>query len=177
MATVYTIGHSTRSAEDFRELLQHYGIEQLVDVRQFPGSRRYPHFGSGTLAESLAAGIAYHHERDLGGRRPTRENSPNQYWRNASFRSFADYMATAEFRGALARLVDRDGSLKIAIMCAATVPWRCHRWLISDVLVSRGIDVLHILDARHNQPHVLNPAAKLDEDGVLIYPAPATPAG
>jgi uncharacterized protein (DUF488 family) len=171
MTTLYTVGHSTRSAPEFREILQAHGIESLVDVRQFPGSRRYPHFGSAALAASLAdAGIAYCHEVNLGGRRRSRPDSANLYWHNASFRGFADYMAGSQFGAALERLIERSGQRKTAIMCAEAVPWRCHRWLISDALVSRNIDVVHILDANHSQPHVLNPQAHVDARGTLTYP-------
>ncbi len=106
MSGIYTIGHSTRSAEEFRDLLLHHGIRLLVDVRQFPGSRRYPHFSRSALGAYLPqAGIDYRHEVDLGGRRRPHEQSPNLFWRNASFRAFADYMATSEFHAALERLI------------------------------------------------------------------------
>jgi uncharacterized protein (DUF488 family) len=145
----------------------------LVDVRQFPGSRRYPHFGSAPLAASLAAaGIEYRHEVDLGGRRRGLPDSSNGYWRNASFRAYADYLASPAFEAALARVLELAAHRAVAIMCSEAVPWRCHRWLISDVLVSRDIDVVHILDARNSQPHVLNPNARVDENGNLTYPLP-----
>jgi uncharacterized protein (DUF488 family) len=169
--TIYTIGHSTRGADDFRAILDAHGIKLLVDVRQFPGSRRYPHFSARALAESLSAsGIQYEHAVELGGRRRPQADSPNTYWRNASFRAFADHMATPEFQAALARLSELGHQRSTAIMCAEAVPWRCHRWLISDALVSRGISVEHLLDADHSQPHVLNPAARRNEHGWLTYP-------
>ena len=173
MTTIYTIGHSTRGAAEFNDLLLTYGIELLVDVRQFPGSRRYPHFGSAALAASLAdVGIDYRHEVDLGGRRRGQPDSPNGYWRNDSFRAYADYLATAPFHSALERLIDWAMRQRLAIMCSEAVPWRCHRFLISDVLVSRGIEVVHILDVRNSQPHVLNPNARMDAAGHLTYPLP-----
>jgi uncharacterized protein (DUF488 family) len=174
MTTVYTVGHSTRGADEFGELLTTHGIELVVDVRQFPGSRRFPHFSALALRERLASrGIDYVHEMDLGGRRRGNAESPNTYWRNASFRAFADYMASDRFRAALERLVEHAGQRRVAIMCAEAVPWRCHRWLISDALVARGIQAQHILDSKHLQPHVLNSLAQRGADGTLVYPASA----
>ena len=173
MNTVYTIGHSTRSAEGFRELLAQHGIELLIDVRRFPGSRRYPHFGAEALANSLVQVAAqYVHEPALGGRRSGTEHSPNAHWRNASFRAFADYMATDDFRRAVDRLIDTAGQQVTAIMCAEAVPWRCHRHLISDALVSRGCEVIHLLGASRSDPHVLNSHAMVHPDGHIFYPAP-----
>ncbi len=172
MTTIHTIGHSTRGADEFRAMLEAYGVKLLVDVRQFPGSRRCPHFSAKALAESLVAvGIDYQHEVDLGGRRRPQADSPNAFWRNTSFRAFADHMASAPFQAALARLIEHGERCTTAIMCAEAVPWRCHRWLISDVLVSRGLEAVHILDAAHSEHHALNPAAQRDEKGMLIYPA------
>ncbi len=173
MAKLFTVGHSTRGAEEFRHLLQAYEIERLVDVRQYPGSRRYPHFSSASLAASLAeVNIEYAHEVDLGGRRRTQPKSVNVYWRNASFRSFADYMAAPSFAAALARLIVAARTRTTAIMCAEAVPWRCHRWLISDALVALGVEVVHIIDEKQSQPHVLNPCARIDPLGILTYPQP-----
>ena len=173
MTTVYTVGHSTRGSAEFCEVLQAYAIEVLVDVRQFLGSRRFPHFGAAALSASLAgAGIEYLHEVRLGGRRRGLPDSPNTYWRNASFRSFADYMASSEFAAALERLLGLARQRTTAIMCAEAVPWRCHRWLISDALVLRGIDVVHIIDRQHSQPHVLNPNAQSNPQGIPVYPVP-----
>lgn len=175
MVTVYTIGHSTRSADDFRELLKTAGIELLVDVRQFPASRRFPHFSAGILKGSLNdAGIAYLHEVDLGGRRRPQSNSPNAHWQNASFRAFADHMSTPAFLAAFERLVASARQRTTAIMCAEAVPWSCHRWLISDALVARGIDVAHLIDATTRKAHVLNPQARISAQGYLTYPS-ATP--
>jgi hypothetical protein len=172
MVTIYTIGHSTRSADDFREVLDKAGIELLVDVRQFPGSRRFPHFNAASLKNALSeGGIAYVHEVDLGGRRRPQANSPNSYWKNASFRAFADHMSTPAFLAALERLIASASQRTAAIMCAEAVPWSCHRWLISDALVARGIEVVHLINATTNKPHVLNPQAHVSPQGYLTYPA------
>lgn len=172
-ARLLTIGHSTRSAEDFRALLEQHGVRRLVDVRRFPGSRRYPHFGAEALAESLGAiGIEYLHEPALGGRRSAADGlSPNTYWRSASFRAYADYMATQEFRQALDRLVELAQEKLTAIMCSEAVPWRCHRQLIADAVVVRGLEVVDIIDAKHASPHRLNEHARIGPDEVLVYPA------
>jgi uncharacterized protein (DUF488 family) len=174
--TLHTVGHSTREAAEFRRLLEHYGVDTLVDVRQFPGSRRFPHFGQEALAASLAeAAIQYLHDGNLGGRRRAREDSKNTYWRNVSFRAFADYMASGPFQDALTTLIELAGRQHVTIMCAEAVPWRCHRWLISDALVTRGVDVVHIVDREHSQPHVLNPNARVERPGILTYPAAEEP--
>ncbi len=176
MTTVYTVGHSTRGADEFRELLASRGIERLVDIRKFPASRRFPHFNAQPLAKWLAgAGIEYRHEVALGGRRRGGPDSINAYWRNASFRAFADYMASDSFSEALDRLVALAAERPTAIMCAEAVPWRCHRWLVADALTARGAEVVHLLDAEHAEPHVLNPAARVDEHGRLTYPTVDTP--
>lgn len=172
MTNFYTIGHSTRSADEFLEFLQAHGIQQLVDVRRYPGSRRYPHFGSDALKVFLSeAGIAYVHEPDLGGRRQPDADSPNDYWRNAQFRAYADYMAAAPFREAITRLISAAAQGPTAVMCAEAVPWRCHRQLIADVLVSRGFPVLNIMSATKADPHVLNPHAVVQDAGTLVYKA------
>jgi len=166
---VYTIGHSTRELNDFIALLEREHIEHLADVRSFPGSRRYPQFGREALAASLAArDIRYSHHVALGGRRHARADSPNGAWRNESFRGYADYMVTPEFAAALDELVDAASRERTAIMCAEAVPWRCHRSLVSDALVARGVDVRHILDAR-TDPHRMTSFA-IVKDGVLCYP-------
>ncbi|MGH7648013.1 MAG: DUF488 family protein [Gemmatimonadaceae bacterium] len=166
---VYTIGHSTRELDDFIALLEREHIQHLADVRSFPGSRRYPHFGREALAASLETrGIAYSHHPALGGRRHARADSPNGAWRNESFRGYADYMLTPEFATALDNLLDLAAHERTVIMCAEAVPWRCHRSLISDALVARGVDVRHILDAR-TDPHRMTSFA-IVKDGVLYYP-------
>ena len=170
MSAIYTVGHSTHDAAEFGELLAAYQIECLVDVRQFPGSRRYPHFGSRPLAEFLGQiRIEYRHEVDLGGRRRAAAESHNHYWHHKSFRAFADYMASDQFRSALGRLIALAAVRRTVIMCAEAVPWRCHRWLVADALVARGVEVIHILDAKHSQPHVINPHARVSAQGILTY--------
>lgn len=177
MSIVYTIGHSTREAIEFRELLAGFEIECLVDVRQFPGSRRYPQFSQAALTDSLAeVGIQYTHEVDLGGRRRPQPLSHNGYWHNASFRAYADYMSQPPFRTAIDRVIAASKKHRLALMCAETVPWRCHRWLISDALVARGVEVAHILAPGKSTPHALNPHARLSTAGELTYPDPAASA-
>lgn len=169
---VFTVGHSTRTAEEFLELLRENGIALLVDVRRFPGSRRHPQFGSEALARSLrGAGIGYRHEPDLGGRRTPRPDSPNTAWRNASFRAYADHMDSAEFRAALDRLAADSRERPTTVMCAEAVPWRCHRRLIADALVARGVPVLDVLAPGDTRPHALHPDAVVLPDARLVYPA------
>jgi uncharacterized protein (DUF488 family) len=161
-AKLFTIGHSTRSLEDFLGLLEREGVTNLVDVRAFPASRRYPHFNGPELARSLgAAGISYSHFPELGGRRPAHKDSHNTEWRNAGFRGYADYMETARFSSALEELLRVAADAPTAIMCAEAVPWRCHRSLISDAALACGTRVFHILDAG-TQPHRLTSFAWID---------------
>ena len=168
LSSIHTIGHSTRSIDEFLELLRTHAIERLVDIRRYPGSRRFPHFGSAALAGSLAAaGVAYEHYADLGGRRRPSSDSPNSGWRNDAFRAYADYMATPEFRSAIDRLLTNAPST--ALMCAEAVPWRCHRNLVSDELLRRNIAVHHIIDGTSINDHKLNPMARVEGDH-LIYP-------
>lgn len=169
--SIFTIGHSTRSIEQFISLLAANDVQLLVDVRRFPASRRYPHFNGADLAQSLkAAGIEYHHMPALGGRRPSKPDSVNLGWRNAGFRGYADYMQTEDFWRALEELL-RCAETKITgIMCAEAVPWRCHRKLISDALVIRGRRVSHILSASKVDLHTLTSFAKIS-GSTLLYPA------
>jgi uncharacterized protein (DUF488 family) len=172
--TIYTIGHSTRTLDEFIALLREHGIELLVDVRRFPGSRRHPHFGSAALAASLAqAGIGYVHAEPLGGRRSAEAaaRSPNTAWRNDAFRAYADYMATPAFRAALGRLIELSEELTTVIMCAEAVPWRCHRRLITDALLARGIPVADITGLGAATPARLSEHALVQPDGTVIYPA------
>ena len=169
--SIFTIGHSTRSIEEFIDLLQAHGIQLLVDVRRFPASRRYPHFNGPDLALSLqTAGIGYRHMPALGGRRPSRANSINLGWRNAGFRGYADYMQTEQFWDALEELMRYGEAKRTAIMCAEAVPWRCHRNLISDALVSKGWQVSHILSASKVDHHTVTSFAKVSGER-LLYPA------
>jgi uncharacterized protein (DUF488 family) len=168
---LYTIGHSTRSFADFLELLKREGVRHLIDVRAFPVSRRYPHFGKESLGESLpAASIRYSHFPGLGGRRKGLADSANVKWRNAGFRAYADYMNTSEFEAAMDRLAFSASESTCAVMCAEAVPWRCHRTLISDAAEARGIQVFHILDAATSR-HALTSFAAV-EDSRVRYDVP-----
>jgi uncharacterized protein (DUF488 family) len=171
-ATIWTIGHSTRTLEEFLGLLSKYRIEAIADVRRFPGSRRYPHFASDALAETLPAhGITYQWIPKLGGRRKVQPGSPNTAWRNASFQGYADYTATVEFAEGLAELLELAASKRTALMCAEAVWWRCHRSMIADVLKLRGIEVIHIVDATHTTVHPYTSPARI-VDGRLSYAPP-----
>ena len=172
-STIWTIGHSTRPLEEFLGLLRAHTIQVLADVRTTPYSRRNPQFNQTLLAASLKdAGFAYRHLPELGGRRKSRPDSVNTGWRNASFRGYADYMQTQAFSGALEELMADGKDRPTAIMCAEAVPWRCHRSLISDALVSRGWTVWHILTAAKPDEHQLTSFAVVDQ-GALTYPAPS----
>jgi len=173
--TIYTIGHSTRPATEFIALLVSRDVRQLVDVRAIPRSRHNPQFNSDTLAKTLReAGIDYVHMPSLGGlRRPTAQ-SANLGWRNTSFRGYADYMQTGAFTAALDHLIALASSAPTAIMCAEAVPWRCHRSLIADALVVRGIEAVEIVSATRTTPHALTPFARVD--GIdLTYPPGGLP--
>jgi uncharacterized protein (DUF488 family) len=168
-ACIWTVGHSTRSAEDFNEILTSHHIEALIDVRSFPGSRRYPQFNKQQLATSLPAdGIAYFHLPELGGRRQARNDSVNSAWQNKSFRGYADHMGSKEFQQGIERLLEIASEKRTAVMCAEALWWRCHRSLISDFLKARGGEVIHILDATHQQEHPFTSAARI-VDGELTY--------
>ena len=170
-ATIWTIGHSTRTLEEFVALLDAYQIQAIADIRSFPGSRRYPHFAREALAESLPAhGITYQWISKLGGRRRVQRDSPNTAWRNASFRAYADYLVTAEFAEGLAELLPLAAAQRTATMCAEAVWWRCHRSIVSDVLKLRGIEVIHIIDAKHTTEHPYTSPAHI-VDGKLSYAA------
>src|SRR5215467_3019162 len=167
---IWTIGHSTRTIDEFISLLKANGIKVLADVRAWPGSKRYPQFNKDTLAESLRAhGIRYEHFPELGGKRKTRPDSRNTAWRNASFRGYADYMETEQFQKGIERLLDLAKEAgPTAIMCAEAVWWRCHRSLIADYLKVREIEVLHVLGANKVEPHPYTSAAHVVE-GTLSY--------
>ena len=172
---IWTIGHSTRSIDDFVSLLKANGIKLVADVRSLPGSKRYPQFNKETLADSLGkVGICYEHFLELGGRRKAKPESKNTAWRNASFRGYADYMDTEEFDKGVKRLLDLAADAgPTAIMCAEAVWWRCHRSLISDYLKVHGIEVIHILDVNKTEPHPYTSAARL-VNGRLSYAAENT---
>jgi uncharacterized protein (DUF488 family) len=151
---IWTVGHSTRTFEAFVTLLAAHRIEAIADVRRFPGSRRHPQFGREILERALEAhGIGYRWIPRLGGRRTPRPDSRHTAWRNPSFRAYADHTETEEFRLGLAELLEFTSRQPTAVMCAEQLWWRCHRALIADVLRSRDIEVLHILDAETTQPH------------------------
>ncbi len=168
--TVYTIGHSTHPIDEFIFMLKAHGIKKLVDVRTIPKSRHNPQFNEDALAESVREQrITYRRMEDLGGLRHVRRDSPNGAWRNDSFRGYADYMMTDEFRAAIDVLVERAHTNDLAIMCAEAVPWRCHRSMIGDALVVRGITVLDIMTATSAKPHTLTNFARVS--GIdLSYP-------
>jgi uncharacterized protein (DUF488 family) len=167
---IWTIGHSTRTIDDFISLLKKNEINLLADVRAWPGSKRYPQFNKDALAESLNAhGIRYEHFQELGGKRKSKLDSRNTAWRNVSFRGYADYMETGQFQKGVERLLGlprEAGSM--AIMCAEAVWWRCHRSMISDYLKARGVEVMHILGANKVEPHPFTSAARI-VNGELSY--------
>lgn len=173
---VYTIGHSTLSLDAFIALLKEQEIDVLVDVRAFPGSRRYPHFNKESLQAALpAADMRYEHTRALGGRRgkaASAEPSPNIFWENSSFRNYADYALTDEFRDALIWLEQTAAEATCAIMCSEAVWWRCHRRIITDYLLADGISVLHITGKGKATPAVMTEAARIAGSGGLIYDVP-----
>jgi uncharacterized protein (DUF488 family) len=169
---MFTIGHSNRPLPEFLEMLQAYKVDLLVDVRTMPRSRHNPQFNRDALPQSLAAaGIAYEHMPGLGGLRHPRRDSPNTGWRNLSFRGYADYMQTPEFASNLQALQDLEAGRTVAIMCAESVPWRCHRSLIADALVTRGIPVVHIMSSTKSNPHQLTSFAQV-EGQRITYPPP-----
>ena len=154
-------------------MLGAHGIELVVDVRRFPGSRRLPHFAAAALERDLwKAGLYYHAVPALGGRRAPLADSPNAAWRHPAFRGYADYVATDEFAEGLMELLLLAYGFRTAVMCAELLWWRCHRRLIADVLVSLGMDVVHIRDRELAEPHRLGPPARL-ERGILTYAAPS----
>jgi uncharacterized protein (DUF488 family) len=168
---VLTIGHSTRTLETFLHLVQAHGVTRLVDVRRIPRSRHNPQFNQQTLSDALhAAGISYQHIAGLGGLRPPRRDSINQAWRNSSFRGYADYMQTKEFREDLQLLIDLARRDRVVLMCAEVLPWRCHRWLIADALSARGLRVEHIMSEYHCRDHSLSSWARVRGTAVT-YPA------
>lgn len=170
MTSVFTIGHSTHTIGEFLEMLKAHGIEQIVDVRTIPKSRHNPQYNSGTLSETLKrSGIAYVHLPKLGGLRHAKKDSINTAWENASFRGFADYMQTGEFEEGLRELLEIAKGRKTAIMCAEALPWRCHRSLIGDALLVRGVAVLDIMSRASVKPHAMTPWAEI-EGTKVIYP-------
>lgn len=169
---LWTIGHSTREWQVFVAMLGEAGIEVLVDVRRFAGSRRNPQFSGDTMARALPdAGIDYVAMADLGGRRAPRGDSPHVAWRNAGFRGYADYMDTPEFAAARERLMATARERRAAVMCAEAMWWQCHRGLIADDFKVRGWEVIHLLAAGRSDVHPYTSAARI-VDGRLDYGAP-----
>jgi uncharacterized protein (DUF488 family) len=167
---ILTVGHSTRTAAEFLDLLSAHAVEGIADVRRFPMSRRHPHFSRAALAALLAEHrIDYRHFEELGGRRRPNAASANTAWRNASFRAYADYMSTDAFQDAIGSLLALAAVHRVAIMCAEAQWWRCHRQLISDALVVRGIDVRHIMSRSEASAHQLTSFARVDGQAVS-YP-------
>jgi len=173
VSRIWTIGHSTRAIEPFISMLNENEIKLIADVRMFPGSKRYPQFGREALKESLGkARISYEHFPELGGRRKARPDSKNNAWRNEAFRGYADYMETQDFQRGIDRLLDlAEKNGPTAIMCAEAVWWRCHRRIITDYLLTDGIQVAHIMGPGEIDPATLTPGAKQRSDGKLVYEA------
>jgi uncharacterized protein (DUF488 family) len=168
---VLTIGHSTHSIEKFLRILQAHHVELVVDVRRFPRSRRNPWFNVDAMPAALAvSGIAYVPMPALGGRRPVQPASPNTGWRNAGFRGYADYMQTPEFQNAMEELMALENRGRAAVMCAESMPWRCHRSLIADALTARGLPVEHIFSESARKPHELTPFARVEGTRVTYPP-------
>ena len=173
---ILTVGHSTRSLEEFVRLLRAHGIRRLVDVRSIPRSRHNPQFNRESLGRFLRnRRIGYRHMKSLGGLRRPRRDSPNMGWRNDSFRGFADYMQTPEFEAAIEKLIAFAAQRPTAIMCAESLPWRCHRSLIADALTARGLAVRHIFSVTNAKPHALTPMAKV-RGRRITYPGPGKEA-
>ena len=167
--SVFTIGHSTRGADEFSGLLHAHSIKTLVDVRSFPGSRRYPQFNKQALHDRLGElGIRYVHAPALGGRRKPNARSHNTAWKNDSFRAYADYMETELFRQGVEQLLELAAEARTVIMCAESLWWRCHRSLISDYLKAKQVEVVHILDERKTEAHPFTSAARI-VSGELSY--------
>ena len=168
---IWTVGHSTRTADELIEILRGSRIGRVVDVRRWPVSRRYPHFSQEALAPALsAAGIEYAHEIDLGGRRDPRADSPNGALRSPPFRGYADHSATPEFQTALARVLATAQDRRTALLCAEAEPTRCHRSVLSDVVVLRGWTVIHLVAADRAHRHAKHPRAIVRSDGTVVWP-------
>ncbi len=165
---IWTIGHSTRSFDEFVELLRANGVETIADVRSFPGSRKFPQYNAESLSTTLPGnGISYIPMKQLGGRRKVRPGSPHTVWRNPAFRGYADYMDSPEFKSGIADLLEIVRRSRTAIMCSEAVWWRCHRSMIADHLKAAGLTVEHIMDGK-NAIHPFTSAASI-VDGKLVY--------
>ena len=169
MKKIWTIGHSTRSLNEFLELLDFFKIQVLADVRSFPGSKKFPHFNKEALKISMNQNsIEYIHIPELGGRRKTVKDSKNTAWKNEAFRGYADYMATESFKKGIDKLIEIAGSKRTAYMCSEAVWWRCHRSMISDYLKVKGWEVFHIMGTNKIQSHPLTSPARVIQ-GTLDY--------
>ncbi len=169
---IWTIGHGTHPLDGFMAILQSFGIHLVVDVRTIPRSRHNPQFNKETLPDNLRPqGIGYRHWPGLGGLRKARPDSVNSGWRNASFRGFADYMQRDEFESSLKDLIETASQHVLVLMCAETLPWRCHRSLIADALLVRGIPVTHILKMGSSQEHRITSFARV-RGMAVTYPEP-----
>jgi uncharacterized protein (DUF488 family) len=165
------VGHSTRSREEFIALLKQYSITELIDIRTIPKSRHNPQFNGDTLAHALRNHhIGYRHQKNLGGLRHAHKDSINTAWHNASFRGYADYMQTAEFETGIETVVQIAHEKTVAIMCSEAVPWRCHRSLVADALIVRGLQVENIMSMTSIKPHTLTPWAVV-KGTQITYPA------
>jgi uncharacterized protein (DUF488 family) len=172
-SVVFTIGHSNRTLDEFIGVLHAHHVETVVDVRRMPGSRANPQFDQEALADELRrSGIGYLHLPGLGGLRRRQPGSPNGGWRNPSFQGYADYMQTPEFESALQEVIEAARQKRVALLCAEAVPWRCHRSLIADALVARGLAVSHILSATRCDPHALRAWAHVDGTKLTYPPTP-----
>lgn len=170
IGAIWTVGHSNRTLEEFLALLQAHGIRHVLDVRRWPSSHRWPHFGGEALARALvAAGRRYTHLPALGGYRRPRPDSPHLGWTTPGFRGYADHMESPEFAAALEEVVRAAAQGRAALLCAEAIPWRCHRRLIADALVARGLRVLHIVGPGRVEEHRLPPFARV-EGGRVRYP-------
>ena len=169
--TIFTIGHSTHPIKEFVGILKAFDIATLVDIRTVPRSRHNPQFEQEALAQALeSSGIAYRYMKDLGGLRRTKKDSPNQGWRNLSFRGYADYMQTPEFRRAVEGLIALGRASCTVIMCAEAVPWRCHRSLVGDALIIHNISVVDIMSEHKSSPHKLTKFAQVKGEQILYPP-------
>ena len=176
---IFTVGHSSRSFEEFSALLDEHGIERIVDVRRLPGSNRHPQFNQDALATALAdGGIRYTWAEELTGRRNVSASVPfatNAWWQNRSFHNYADHAySSPEFGTAFAHLAGLGGIERVAVMCSEAVWWRCHRRIIADYLIACGETVFHIMSADRLEPAHLTPGAAVQPDGRILYPAPST---
>lgn len=178
MGTIWTVGHSNKTIEEFLGILRAHGIERVIDVRRFPASRKWPHFDAGNLERSLReAGIDYVGAPELGGRRKAHPDSPHSAWRVEAFRGYADFMDTPEFAAGFARVTALGGERRSALMCAEALPWRCHRSLIADALMARDWIALEILSEKEARPRKLPAFARLEGhrviyDGEVLPPGP-----